>query len=122
MKCENCIHGTVCDYSDIQPDEEIVCSGYEEEEEPRTHGEWIPVGKNSNAYSCSICHWLKNYTPPFCENCGAKMQANDRQVTGKLNSEIEKSKSEICPCIVCGKYTYCRLKDCGEYQKWKEGD
>ena len=26
---------------------------------------------------------------PFCPNCGASMSANDEQVTGKLNSEIE---------------------------------
>lgn len=72
MKCADCVHYDVCEYA--CNDDEIKCRYYEL---PRPHGRWKKVGKNSAAYSCSICFWLKNYTPCFCENCGARMKAGD---------------------------------------------
>lgn len=82
--------------------------------EARPHGEWEMYGEKVEAYDisgiktwgqkrqCTNCGFLKIYIEDFgfysiCPNCGASMSANDRQVTGKLNSEIEKSNSEIVP-------------------------
>lgn len=80
MKCENCIHANVCDLSDIQPDEEIVCSGYEE---PRPHGEWTwkewvtPTNKISYC-KCSVCGiGMGNTEWDFCPNCGADMRRKE---------------------------------------------
>ena len=103
----------------------------------RPHGEWqttpnpnhSPFDSTSEViYMCSQCAYSSGEritaTWHFCPNCGASMSANDRQVIGKLNSEIEKSKSEICPCIECCKIDNsepCR-KGCSDYHKWKEGD
>ena len=80
----------------------------------RPHGEWEKYGDKIEAYDiaghktwgqkrkCTNCGFVKTYIEDFgfysnCPSCGASMSANDRQVTGKLNSEIEKSKSEIVP-------------------------
>lgn len=93
----------------------------------RPHGEWIHTEECDEEfqYRCSNCNLpIRSNSHHFCPNCGASMSANDRQVTGKLNSEIEKSKSEISPCIECCKIDNsepCR-KGCSEYQKWKEGE
>lgn len=79
--------------------------------EERPHGEWVKDINMDKATVCSECGeeaWYKEYCgwvtkSNFCPNCGADMRegetnsASYRQVTGKLNSEIEKSKSEIVP-------------------------
>lgn len=70
--------------------------------EERPHGEWIFKNDNilipTGYWECSICKKGRLMVEEnFCPNCGASMQANDRQVASKLNSEIEKSKSEIVP-------------------------
>ena len=115
--CDKCIHDKVCLLSKSR----ASCSLFDES---RPHGEWV-WKKDEDALRtydllCSECGYktftCENYDNveqakkvvddrlregktlfPFCPNCGAKMSANDRQVTGKLNSEIEKSKSEIVP-------------------------
>ena len=68
-------------------------------EEARPNGEW----KVDNKIYCSecgesICDFIPNPTDAvglilsnnFCPNCGASMQANDRQVTGKLEENTQK--------------------------------
>lgn len=84
-------------------------------EPERPHGEWEALGfQQGYAFCrCSNCHkttrLYRDSKNEFCciadirkkvvscMYCGADMSANDRQVTGKLNSKIEKSKSEIVP-------------------------
>ena len=61
----------------------------------RPHGEWIKVEFRTkeeklfygDAYRCSHCKVISDThgSAPYCENCGADMSANDRQVTGKLD-------------------------------------
>jgi len=65
----------------------------------RPRGEW--VFKNDNPliptgyWECSICKTGRLMVEEnFCPNCGAKMQANDEQVTGKLNEEPKDSHAE----------------------------
>ena len=73
--CENCIHYDVCrkpmEYS-AYPDD---CPKYEE---PRPHGEWIPMTDLDGrilGYKCKTCGWLKPHDKmPFCENCGDDMR------------------------------------------------
>lgn len=99
--------------------------------EQRPHGKWIDKGEYAECSICGGCSGTQfdgvepiPLKTDFCPNCGASMSANDRQVTGKLNSEIEKSKSKICPCIECCALDiseHCR-KGCLDYQKWKEGE
>jgi len=72
----------------------------------RPHGEWIDTDvtyedSGDVERRCSNCKHGDRQSPsaivPYCWYCGASMSANDRQVTGKLNSEIEKSKGQILP-------------------------
>ena len=69
-----------CSYTDAEVSQMVDCRHdrcplIEEPRLPgRPHGHWKKV---SNAYSCSICSWLKNYTPCYCENCGAYMKEGD---------------------------------------------
>ena len=67
-------------------------------EPARPHGEWKRGLDNSKhwVWKCK-CGCMERIARNFCPDCGASMQASYRQVTGKLNSEIEKSKSEIVP-------------------------
>lgn len=53
-----------------------LASGIKALGERRPHGEWIPcnIRNIKDVYKCSICSWFKNYTPCFCENCGADMR------------------------------------------------
>lgn len=80
VKCENCIHATVCDLSAYAPDEAIVCSGYEEETWPR--GEWLEseyrISIINVAKQCSRCkaHVLSTHML-YCGNCGANMKEGD---------------------------------------------
>lgn len=106
------------DYSDRV--EEAINMAIEALKEQRPHGEWITVCTLPIIQKCSNCKYVRKSGVEiynFCPNCGAKMQANDRQVTGKLNSEI-------CPCIDCCKLDNSELcrKGCSDYQKWKEGE
>lgn len=81
-------------------------------ERERPHGEWKKVGDRVEAYDisgiktwgqkyeCSNCGFLKTYIEDFgfysiCPNCGADMSANDRQVTGKLDSEYKAKVKEL---------------------------
>ncbi len=50
----------------------------------RPHSEWLPMitkddyGEQVLGYKCKRCGWLKPHDKmPFCENCGAKMEAGD---------------------------------------------
>lgn len=88
-----------------------VFSDDAEKELGRPHGEWIwkeyDPDYDCGDIVCSKCSVviyegvsqarLKVVKWPFCPDCGASMSASYRQVTGKLNSEIKKSKSEIVP-------------------------
>lgn len=84
----------------------------------RPHGEWVNYVDDfgNHVVMCTRCCITNEYDSGYCPHCGAKMQANERQVTGKLNSEI-------CPCIDCCKLDNSELcrKGCSDYQKWKEG-
>lgn len=89
------------DFEDYSDRLEIAIDMAIEALKERPHGEWIE-GVIGYHY-CSKC---RNYAltsddeevlSEFCPYCGTSMSANDRQVTGKLNSEIENSKSEIVP-------------------------
>ena len=89
------------------------------------HGEWIKKTEGLphlviiEWYVCSECGVQKSEETPFCPNCGASMSANDRQVTGKLNSEIEKSKGKILPDF-CDGLLYSMTN--GDNFIGKEGD
>ena len=52
----------------------------------------IPQCKFRSQKNCDFCAFHSD-----CDEHWDEKDANDRQVTGKLNSEIEKSKSEIVP-------------------------
>ena len=87
--CKSCSHQIVCLHAsrDIKG-----CAYYEKYEEQRPHGEWI-FKHNSSDIWCSNCDENFNEIPQkflFCPNCGASMQANDRQVTGKLDENTQK--------------------------------
>lgn len=84
--------------------------------EERPHGEWVNYVDDfgNHVVMCTRCCITNEYDSGYCPHCGASMSANDRQVTGKLNSEIEKLKSEIensdlperftstdCSCLNC---------------------
>ena len=76
--------------------------------EPK-QGEWIDIsdGWQEGTFRCSSCQMefvLIEGTPEdneynFCPNCGADMRVKNElnRVSKELNSEIEKSKSEIVP-------------------------
>ena len=89
--------------------------------------EWIDVNGDGSIMKCSKCgEEVCCKDNNFCPNCGADMRVKNElnRVSKELNSEIEKSKSEICPCIECSKLDNsetCR-KGCSDYQRWKEGE
>lgn len=111
-------------------------------EAERPHGEWVLDKEFSfffNMYECSKCRFNGSKRWHFCPNCGASMQANDRQVTGKLNSEIEAKVKELEDAITrCERAEKefasrtCKFRsprncdfcafhsDCDEH--WKEGE
>ena len=65
----------------------------------RPHGTWENCGGIFCA-RCSVCKEIAYETAgDFCPNCGADMRVKDElnRVSKELNSEIEKSKSEIVP-------------------------
>lgn len=48
---------------------------------PVVHGEWLECSNELNKY-CSVCkniHGTIYDKPPFCENCGAKMDGERRE-------------------------------------------
>lgn len=97
--CEKCIHYDICRYPLEYRAFPDTCRKYEEK---RPHGEW--EWQTEDKYRCTNCNanvrveeCMNEPQYDFCPKCCASMSANDRQVTGKLNSEIEKSKSEIVP-------------------------
>lgn len=68
-------------------------------EPDRPHGEWKPIGEPDDLgihswHICSSCGFRTTWHMVdifhFCPNCGASMQANDRQVTGKLDENTQK--------------------------------
>ena len=86
----------------------------------RPHGEWIKFtleGGFLSSHKCSKCGFNGNQLWHFCPSCGASMRVKDElnrvscpscgasmrvkdelnRVSKELNSEIEKSKSEIVP-------------------------
>ena len=72
----------------------------------RPHGEWIDKGEYAECSICGSCSGTQfDGVEPiplktnFCPNCGASMRVKDElnRVSKELNSEIEKSKSEIVP-------------------------
>ena len=99
--CTECAFYSTVDICEMT----TVLRSFPKYEDTRPHGVWIRYTEDGFDYAkCSACQWDSGeafeYAVdrfPFCPNCGASMSANDRQVTGKLNSEIEKSKSEIVP-------------------------
>ena len=70
------------------------------------HGEWL-YHRYDHDYECPFCNLRLDEdedmpvadTWNFCPNCGASMRVKDElnRVSKELNSEIEKSKSEIVP-------------------------
>ena len=70
---------------------------------PYAHGEWIYHKEweldGECAFECSKCGMGTDVDYNFCPNCGANMRVKDElnRVSKELNSEIEKSKSEIVP-------------------------
>ena len=70
-------------------------------QEERPHGEW-KRGQGSYGFpvhECSKCGFHGNQLWHFCPSCGASMRVKYElnRVSKELNSEIEKSKSEIVP-------------------------
>lgn len=75
----------------------------------RPHGEWEHWGSPftddciANSIVCSLCKAryveIESEVFNFCPNCGADMRVKGElnRVSKELNSEIEKSKSEIVP-------------------------
>lgn len=64
----------------------------------RPHGVWKDY-TDDGYVECPFCGSATNCEDNidelhYCFSCGASMSANDRQVIGKLNSEIEKSNAE----------------------------
>ena len=71
-------------------------------ERERPHGEWIKFtleGGFLSSHKCSNCGFNGNQLWHFCPSCGASMRVKYElnRVSKELNSEIEKSKSEIVP-------------------------
>ena len=109
--CEKCVKRDVC--CDEGKDEEALvhCASYLEE---RPHGEWktayldhVSFGVRPKVIYCSECQMVVSHKEDFCEYCGADMRVKNelKRVSKELNSEIEKSKSEIeNPCKTCTKY------------------
>ena len=140
MRCKNCTHYDVCyQYDIIGEDDSEMCALYERK---RPHGEWEKKPEICYDYFyCSKCGYAYKHAFNFCPNCGASMQANDRQVTGKLDSETEykakvkeledaiakceraekEFKSRTCKfrspinCDFCAFHSECE-------EHWKEGD
>ena len=97
-------------------------------EKDRAHGEWIEIEDNDYSgggyWKCSVCSYRFSFSGfnllnhfGICPNCGASMQANDRQVTSKLK--------QPCPCETCQTAIDrcgCQMNLCSDYQKWKEGE
>lgn len=75
------------------------CENFESD---RPHGEWL-TEPHSRIMHCSNCNAEENinklYSAKWCYSCGADMRVKDElnRVNKELNSEIEKSKSEIVP-------------------------
>ena len=85
--------------------------------EERPHGEWTNINGDGSLWKCSNCGELSCCKGNFCPDCGASMQANDRQVTSKLK--------QPCPCETCQTAIDrcgCQMNLCSDYQKWKEGE
>lgn len=52
-------------------------------EEPRQHGEWIPIvsyfhGKPTGKYYCSVCHRVETMKGIYCRLCGADMNGGNK--------------------------------------------
>ena len=68
----------------------------------RPQSEWIKFtleGGFLSSYKCLNCGFNGNQLWHFCPSCGAEMRVKNElnRVSKELNSEIEKSKSEIVP-------------------------
>lgn len=55
-------------------------------EEPRQHGEWIPIvnhfhGKPDGRYYCSVCHRVETMKGIYCRLCGAIMDGGSKNGT-----------------------------------------
>lgn len=104
IDCDNCIHNLVCNREQHLKEHCIFF------EKPRPHGEWRDFSDDGYV-ECPFCEHATTCNDDieelhFCFFCGASMSANDKQVTGKLNSESKDSHAEYWNSI-------------GE---WKEGE
>lgn len=47
---------------------------------PVRHGKWTNIGgKKYTVYSCSECDREQSAKTPYCPNCGAKMDGNEKE-------------------------------------------
>lgn len=47
--------------------------------EPAKHGKWLDTRNISYSARCSECGRYTTDITPYCSNCGAKMDGNDKQ-------------------------------------------
>lgn len=143
--CSDCIHCQMCRWIDDMV-KNSTCDFFKDwkELEQIPRGEWIKFtleGGFLSSHKCSNCGFCGNQLWHFCPSCGADMSANDRQVTGKLNSEneyeskVKELEDAIAKCEQAEKefkIRTCKFRspnncdfcafhsECDEH--WKEGD
>ncbi len=73
-ECVKCIHFPVCSRlmggMNLERCEDFRNSANAEEVR---HGHWIKITCYPMGYKCSECGYIKRYSKPYCEICGAKM-------------------------------------------------
>ena len=88
LKCEKCIHKTVCIDGANHKNAE-ACRNFVNEKDflPVKHGEWrsweiekqisYDVIRPYRYYSCSVCDMRSAIRSNYCPNCGAKMDGGN---------------------------------------------
>lgn len=92
----------LCDLDDDSTDTRCVFREYVRSEptveaEPVRHGRWDEIqcfsehGIEMASYECTSCGYdierQRGLVPPYCEFCGAKMDATDTSVGGKVGAD-----------------------------------
>ena len=95
VTCKDCICSEVCYYKAFndekhlkkrRDDVEKICKSFAHRDSlknaptvdavPVVHGRWIRRTDYPMKYECSECGHLKDFSRPYCELCGAKMDGD----------------------------------------------
>lgn len=85
MKCDDCVHKSLCQLMLKYTNKADYCEVYIPEKQIATPAEWIPCISNREGqiswhdYKCSKCSHHKDRPMPFCEICGSIMNRKEKR-------------------------------------------